>query len=95
MIQFSEKDGSLIFTVKVVPRASQSMIVGEYEGNLRVRISAPPVDGAANEELIRFLAKHFGVGKSRVEMVSGQTSKTKRIRIIGVTALQARTLIAG
>jgi len=95
MIQFAEKNGSLIFNVKVVPRASQSGIVGEYDGNLRVRISAPPVDGTANGALIGLLAKHFGVAKSNIEIVAGHTSKTKQIRIDGVTAVQARNLIGG
>ncbi len=55
MINYSEKNGSLTFTVRVVPRASRSAIVGEHDGSLRVRIAAAPVDGAANEELIRTL----------------------------------------
>lgn len=93
MIQFTEKNGSLIFNVKVVPRASQSGIVGEYDGNLRVRISAPPVDGGANRELIRLLATHLGVAKSNIEIVAGHMSKTKQIRIDGVTAVQTRNLI--
>ena len=80
----------MIFGVRVVPRASKSEVAGEVEGNLRVRISALPVDGAANAELVRVLAKYFGVAKSSVEIVSGQSSKTKRIRIIGVTAETAR-----
>ncbi len=68
-------------TVRVVPRASKSEVVGEIDGVLKVRISAPPVDGAANAELIKLLAKHFGVSKSSVEIVSGSTSKTKILRI--------------
>ena len=85
----------MIFNIRVVPRASKSEIVGEVEGNLKVRISAPPVDGAANEEVVRLLAKAFGVAKSNVAIVSGQTSKTKRIRITGVTAAQLQTILGG
>lgn len=83
MIQFTEKDGNLIFNVRVVPRASKSEIVGDLDGVLKVRIAAPPVDGAANEELIKVLAKKFSVSKSAVEILSGQTSKTKQIKIVG------------
>ncbi len=94
MINFTEKDGTVIFTICVVPRASKSEIVGEFEGNLRVRISAPPVDGAANEEVVRLLAKTFGIAKGNVSIVAGQTSKTKRIRITGVTAAQLQKILA-
>lgn len=55
MINYSEKDGTLTFNVRVVTRASRSEIVGEHDGALRVRIAAPPVEGAANEELVRLL----------------------------------------
>ena len=83
MIQFTEKNGNLIFAVGVMPRASKSEIVGEYDGALKIKIKSPPIDGAANEELIKLLSKTFGVAKSAVEILSGQTSKTKQIKIIG------------
>ncbi len=83
MIQFSEKDGSIIFNARVVPRASKSEIVGAHNGALKVRIASPPVDGAANVELIKLLSKTFGVSKSAIEILSGQTSKMKQIKIIG------------
>ncbi len=81
MLDFSEKNGAIIFTVKVAPRASKTEIVGEYDKALKIRLSAPPVGGAANAELIKFLAKTFGVSKSAVEIISGETAKTKQIRI--------------
>jgi uncharacterized protein (TIGR00251 family) len=84
MIKHSEKDGKLAFAVQVVPRSSRSQIVGEHNGALRVRIAAPPVDSAANEELVRLLARAFGVPPSAVEIISGQASKIKRVRVAGV-----------
>ncbi|MEP6787678.1 MAG: DUF167 domain-containing protein [Acidobacteriota bacterium] len=78
---FIEKDGAAIFLVRVVPRSSKSEIVGFHDGALKVRLTAPPVDGAANAELIKLLAKRFGVSRSNIEIVSGETSKTKRIKI--------------
>jgi len=84
MINYSEKDGQLIFKVRVVPRASRSEIVGEHDGVLRVRIAAPPVDGAANEELVRLLARAFEVSRSDVEISGGQASKLKQIRVNGI-----------
>jgi uncharacterized protein len=86
MIQYTEKDGSLIFNVRVAPKSSKSEIVGEHDGALKVKIKAPPVDGAANTELIEFLAKFFDVPKSAVEIIKGQTSKTKQLKIFGITA---------
>jgi uncharacterized protein (TIGR00251 family) len=77
------QDDWLIFTVRVVPRASKSEIVGELDGALKVRIAAPPVEGAANRELIRLLSKTFNVSRSDIEITSGETSKTKQIKIKG------------
>ncbi len=86
MIQFKEDDRGITFAVRIVPRASSTAIVGDYEGALRIRIAAPPVEGAANRELIRYLAKKFKVPQNAVEIVSGASSKNKIIRLQGVTA---------
>lgn len=83
MIQCSEKNGALLFTVRVVPRASQSRVVGEHDGSLRVRVAAPPVDGAANEELLRTLARVFDVPVRDVEITGGHASKLKQVRVVG------------
>ncbi len=83
MIKFTENEVAIIFTVRVVPRGSKSEIVGEFDGALKVRIASPPVDGAANAELIKLLAKTFGVSKSQVEIIGGETSKTKQVKIVG------------
>lgn len=83
MIRFSETGGDLIFTVRVVPRASKSEIVGAHDGALKIKIAAAPFDGAANAELIKVLAKFFQVSKSAVEIIYGAASKTKTVRISG------------
>ena len=83
MIRFTENGDSLIFNVRVLPKSSKSEIVGEHDGALKVKIKSPPVDGAANAELIEMLAKFFDVPKSAVEILSGQTSKTKQVKISG------------
>ena len=85
MINYSEKDGMLIFRVRVVPRASRSEVVGEHDGALRVRIAAPPVDGAANDELVRLLARAFHVSRSDVEIRAGQNSKLKQVGVSGIS----------
>jgi uncharacterized protein (TIGR00251 family) len=72
--------------VKVQPRASRTEITGLHDGAIRVRIAAPPVDGEANQELIRFLAKQLGVPRSAVTIVAGETARTKRVDVIGINA---------
>lgn len=86
MVEYSEKDEALTFRVQVVPRASRNEIAGEHNGALRVRIAAPPVDGAANEALARTLARGFGVPLKAVEIISGQAARAKRVRVAGVRA---------
>ena len=85
-----ERADGISFTVRVVPRASKTEIAGEIAGAVKVRVASPPVDGAANAELIRFFAKTFDVAKSDVEIVSGHTSKTKQIRMLRVTPERLR-----
>ena len=87
MIPYTNQSGTLRFRVLVAPRASRSEIVGEHKGALRVRIAAAPVEGAANEELVRVLAKSFDVPRTAVEIVKGLTSKRKIVSIVsGVPA---------
>ena len=85
MIVCLEGDGYISFSVRVVVRAARSRIAGEHNGALRVRISAPPVEGAANEELVRTLARAFEVPVRAVEITSGYTSRLKQVRISGAT----------
>jgi len=75
--------GELTFSVRVVPRASKSELLRGEDGGFRLRITSPPVDGAANDEILRFLSKFLGVAKSSVTIVSGDKSRVKRIRISG------------
>ena len=94
MIEFSEKNGSVTFKVHVVPRSSRSEIVGEHNRALRVRIAAPPVAGAANEELTKILARAFKVSRSAVAIRGGHTSRIKQVTLTGVslTGVSARAL---
>lgn len=68
-------------TVRVKPRASKSRVLGLKGTELEVAIAAPPVDGAANDELTRTLAEHYGVPKRAVEIVSGHASRIKIVRV--------------
>jgi uncharacterized protein len=86
VLEYTERDGALVFAVRVAPRASQTAVAGEHDGALKVRVAAPPVEGAANAELKRFLAKRLGVAPRAVEIVGGLTSKTKIVRAAGARA---------
>ena len=88
-----ENDKWKMFKVQVVPRASRSEIVGEHNGALRIRIAASPVNGAANEELIRTLARAFKVRQRDIEILSGHTSKLKQVRIKNVAPAALETLL--
>ena len=95
MLRYAEAAGALTFAVRVVPRAAKSEVVGERDGALRVRVAAPPVEGAANEELARVLARAFGVPARAVEIVGGHTSKTKQVRVRGADGAALRRLLGG
>jgi uncharacterized protein len=92
LLHYSEEKGVITFYVLVVPRASRSEIAGEHDGALRVRVTAPPVDGAANEEVTRLIAHELGVSRSAVEIVAGLTSKLKRVRVRGARAADLQAL---
>jgi len=82
-------------TVKAKIRASRTRLVGIREGCIEVALAAPPVDGAANSELVRFLAKCTGLPQSRVCLVRGERARSKVVRFQGVTGeLIEQTLLA-
>jgi uncharacterized protein (TIGR00251 family) len=84
-----------VFTVCMPPRSGRDEVVGWQEGELRVRMRAAPVEGQANEAICRLIAKHAGVAYSTVEVVSGETSRTKTVRITGSGENDARTRLSG
>ena len=74
------------FEVRVTPRASRDQVAGfDAEGRLRVRLTAPPVEGAANDALIKLLAKALGVSRSRVKVAHGAASRNKLVEVLGVS----------
>jgi hypothetical protein len=83
--QWDEED--LLLNIRVQPKASHDEIVGPHNNALKIRITAPPVDGKANDHLVRFLAKSFGVAKSRIKLISGETGRDKKLRIRAPTNL--------
>jgi uncharacterized protein (TIGR00251 family) len=83
------KDGVLL-DVRVIPRAGKSGIAGTRDGALLVRLNAPPVEGAANDELIEVLAEALGVPRRAVTLVSGERARHKRVRVAGIDERDAR-----
>lgn len=81
-------------TVEVRPRAGRDEIVGWQGPRLRVRVTAPPADGAANEAVRALLAERLGCARSRVEIVRGHTARTKIVRVVGLAAGEAATRLA-
>lgn len=89
----SEQPGSATLSVRIQPRASKNEASLMEDGGLKIRLTAPPVDGAANEALIRFLADALSVAKSQVEILSGHTAKNKIVRISGMSEAEATRLL--
>jgi len=83
--EISSAEGGAAFPVRVVPRASQNEISGRYGDAVKIRLTAPPVEGAANQALIDFLADILGVPKSRIEILSGHASRDKIVCVVGLT----------
>ena len=91
-LKLTTKDGAVRLDVRARPRAHKSRLVGAREGALEVQLAAPPVDGAANDELVRTLAAALGVAKSAVHIVRGETGRNKLVEIqgLGESELRAR-----
>lgn len=75
----------MILQVKVIPKAQSSSIVGWEGAELKIRLKAVPEKGEANTELIAFLSKQLKIPKSNMELVSGETSRHKRVKLYGIT----------
>jgi uncharacterized protein (TIGR00251 family) len=88
-----DKDGAIRFEVHAKPRAKKSRLVGERGDALEIALAAPPVDGAANEELVRFVARLLGVPRRQVALVRGETSREKLVAVTGLSLAQLTALL--
>jgi uncharacterized protein (TIGR00251 family) len=86
------KDG-VVLTLHIQPGAKKTEIVGLHGEALKIRLAAPPVDGKANEALLEFLVEKVGARRTALELVSGQTSRTKRVCIDGCSVEELRALL--
>jgi uncharacterized protein (TIGR00251 family) len=79
---YRAEDGAVVLTLHVQPSAKRSEFAGAHGDALKLKLAAPPVEGKANAELIRFIALQFGVPRRNVELVRGETSRAKTVRVI-------------
>jgi uncharacterized protein (TIGR00251 family) len=92
-MKIEARAGGVRFSVHVQPRASRTEIAGVHGDALKVRLSAPPVDGAANEALVDFLGERFAVPRRAITIVSGAQSRAKIVEVEGLTVADARRLL--
>lgn len=85
----SVADDKTLIAIHAQPGAKRDAIVGEFNGRLKVALNAPPVDGKANAKLMKYLSKLLGVSKSSIQLISGETSRDKRLAI---TSLSSNTI---
>lgn len=92
-MQITTKDGKVSFLVRVQPRASRDEITGEYQGALKIRLTAPPLNDHANQALRKLLASRLNVPLAAVRIAAGARSRTKRVEIVGVTGAMVQALL--
>lgn len=84
-IQITPVEGGIRLGVKVQPRSSRNQVIGEQDGCLKVKLTAPPVEGEANQALINFLARLLAIPKKNIKLLKGETSRHKLIEISGLS----------
>jgi len=93
MVQLKESKKGLTFDIQVIPYASRMQLVGVQDGVLKIKVTAPPVEGAANEACIKLLAKELGLKKSQMEISSGAKSRKKTVMIKDISKAELETKI--
>lgn len=88
----TETPDGAVLNLRIVPRAAKNAIHGELGDALKIRLCAPPVDGAANAALIEFLSDFFSLPRARVQLLSGATSRNKRVLLAGLPAAKVSIL---
>ena len=85
-MEISTPENNAVLDVRIIPRAKHDEVVRLMaDGRLKVRLKAPPVDGKANQSLIKFLAGKLGISKKQLSIISGQTARNKRLRVEGIS----------
>ncbi len=89
MVRVRERAGGVTFAVRVQPRAKRNAVVGEIGDAVKIALTAPPVEGRANQACVEFLAQLLGVARSAVNIISGAASRNKVVRVSGISAEHA------
>ncbi len=88
-----QTDQGVEISLYIQPGASKTELTGEHNGLLKIKIKAPPVDGKANAEVIEFLSHQLGIPKRQIELLKGDKSRDKKIRVTGISLQQIRKLL--
>ena len=89
-----EKDGAAVFSVRVKPGGKRDCVLDVHDGALKLSVKAPPVEGKANRAVTKFVSQLLGVAPSRVDIISGESSRTKRVRIEGLSAREVKEILS-
>ncbi|QWD88291.1 DUF167 domain-containing protein [Polynucleobacter sp. MWH-CaK5] len=89
----SDSADSFIIALHCQPGAKKTEVQGEHDGRLKLRLAAPPVEGKANEALIQWLSKKLEIRRTNIELLAGDLSRLKRVRVQGLTADQLKTIL--
>jgi uncharacterized protein (TIGR00251 family) len=95
VIWLREGNDGVVLSLHIQPGARKTEISGIHGNALKIRLAAPPVDGKANDALLAFLARTLGLPKSRVLLVSGQTSRSKRVAVTGLSSAEIASRLSG
>jgi uncharacterized protein (TIGR00251 family) len=93
MISIKETTDGVVFNIRVLPRSSRCELTGIQDDALKLKITAPPVEGKANEECIGFLSKLLGIRKSSIKIIAGHKTKNKRVLVSGIKKEDIESII--
>jgi uncharacterized protein (TIGR00251 family) len=93
MVRIEARGDGVLFEVWVQPRASRTEVAGTHGEAVKIRLAAPPVEGAANAELVAFLAKQLGVSRSAVRIVKGERGRNKVVEVEGISRADVQALL--
>ena len=89
ILALRDAPGGCILPVRVHPAARRNAITGTHDGALKISLTTPPADGKANDALLAFLSERLGIPRARIELLTGASSRSKTLRITGITAVEA------
>ena len=93
LTEVKASENCFIIALHCQPGAKNTEVQGEHDGRLKIRLAAPPIEGKANEALIQWLSKTLEIKRSQIELLAGDLSRLKRVKIAGITAEQLLQLI--